>query len=225
MYCWFVVDSVNTDIENIKGLPVRKGMDTYILAYKTLPEGIEYDFVPGLGISRFQFAHGGTVSESNVRLIEYVISNAPESTINQTPKVEMSSDWEVYYEDKAPEDYNYTVKTGSMSDKIGNLRFSYISEPGGNVEISHIVNKLVKDFIQGLTKDESKLISADNQLYDFGGKVYSGKYTTISFLGGNICTIFVVGDSDGIWHGSFTGTNERWEQAFEIFKAFLAIVY
>lgn len=71
MYCWFVEDSVNTDIENIKGLPVRKGMDKYILSYKTLPEGIEFDFVPGIGITRFRFKHMGTVSESDVRLIEY----------------------------------------------------------------------------------------------------------------------------------------------------------
>jgi len=71
MYCWFVEDSVNTDIENIKGLPVRKGIVKYILAYKTLPEGIEYDFVPGIGITRFRFKHMGTVSECDVRLIEY----------------------------------------------------------------------------------------------------------------------------------------------------------
>ena len=71
MYCWFVEDSVNTDIENIKGLLVRKGIVKYILAYKTLPEGIEYDFVPGIGITRFRFKHMGTASECDVRLIEY----------------------------------------------------------------------------------------------------------------------------------------------------------
>jgi len=71
MNCWFVKDSVKTDINNIKGLPVLNGIDKYILAYKTLQEGVEYDFVPGIGITRFRFKHMGTGSECDVRLIEY----------------------------------------------------------------------------------------------------------------------------------------------------------
>jgi len=36
--------------------------------------------------------------------------------------------------------------------------------------------------------------------------------------GGLIQTMFMIGNTEGIWNGQFTGTKERWAEALSILK-------
>lgn len=69
-YLWVVEEERISTLENVKGVrPARRTV--FRLLYRTLPDREEIEFVPEVGIIRYAYAHHGTVSEADVRLVEY----------------------------------------------------------------------------------------------------------------------------------------------------------
>ncbi len=70
-YYWIVEGERRIKLGHIKGVPAQTPNVEYQLAYRTRPDHTEVGFVPGLGITRYKYVHHGTVSEAEVRLVEY----------------------------------------------------------------------------------------------------------------------------------------------------------
>ena len=62
MYCWVVEEARRSE---------RSGIERYSLTLRTMPDHEAIDFVPGLGVVAFAYAHHGTVSSTDLRLIEF----------------------------------------------------------------------------------------------------------------------------------------------------------
>jgi len=70
-YCWLVEGEREF---NPKRFPAAGKIDNprdFTLAYRTSPDHQILDFVPGLGIVGFQYVHHGTLSETDLGLIEF----------------------------------------------------------------------------------------------------------------------------------------------------------
>jgi hypothetical protein len=70
-YRWFVSEEQSVYLTDIKGVPSLEQRLQYTLAFRTLPDHIIIEFVPGIGITHYEYGHHGTVSNVNVRLVEY----------------------------------------------------------------------------------------------------------------------------------------------------------
>jgi hypothetical protein len=70
-YCWFVDGVEDTDLKDVAGVPTGVRFKQYRLLYQSRPAHEVVHFVPGVGITRFEYVHHGTVSETDVRLVEY----------------------------------------------------------------------------------------------------------------------------------------------------------
>jgi hypothetical protein len=70
MYAWYVeaVDEVRL---KIKGHKSGKPRTRFHLIYRTLPNHIIMEFVPGVGITRYLYEHHGTVAFEDLYLVEY----------------------------------------------------------------------------------------------------------------------------------------------------------
>jgi len=70
-YCWIVESEGGV---NLKWFPAAEKLGNpryFTLAYRTSPDHQIIGFVPGLGIVGFQYVHHGTLSETNLGLIEF----------------------------------------------------------------------------------------------------------------------------------------------------------
>ncbi len=47
----------------------------YHLTFRTAPDILSIDFVPGIGITRYQYQHHGAIAETDINLIEYYSGN------------------------------------------------------------------------------------------------------------------------------------------------------
>lgn len=70
-YEWLVEDEQGGSLSHVIGISQRKTFSKYILIYRTMPDHQILDFVPSVGITRFQYVHHGTVSEVDVHLAEF----------------------------------------------------------------------------------------------------------------------------------------------------------
>ena len=71
-YSWFVEDESTAELSQVKGqFPLGEIYKKYHLALRTLPDHIFFDFVPGIGITHYSYAHHGTVASTDLQLIEY----------------------------------------------------------------------------------------------------------------------------------------------------------
>ena len=70
-YCWFVDGVEDADLKEVAGLALGVRLKQYRLIYQSRPAHVVVRFVPGVGIARFEYVHHGTVSEVDVRLVEY----------------------------------------------------------------------------------------------------------------------------------------------------------
>ena len=71
MYCWVVGDATQTDASSIKGIESSTTLMEFPVYMSTLPDFSMIQFIQGVGISRYVYSHHGTVSEVDVRLVEY----------------------------------------------------------------------------------------------------------------------------------------------------------
>jgi hypothetical protein len=70
MYCWNVLEEKQVEL-NVKGIDAEGTITEFTIARNTGPDYTLFSFVPRVGISRYQYIHHGTVSEADVRLVEF----------------------------------------------------------------------------------------------------------------------------------------------------------
>jgi hypothetical protein len=70
-YCWVVGPMEEVTLEGVVGASSLGTVSAYSVRSFTLPDHVIVEFVPGVGITRYEYVHHGTVSEVDVRLIEY----------------------------------------------------------------------------------------------------------------------------------------------------------
>lgn len=72
----------NVEQQELVGLKTKRiasGSETqYRLTYRTAPDRVVVHFIPGVGISRYQYLHHGTISEIDLKLIEFQPGKEPE---------------------------------------------------------------------------------------------------------------------------------------------------
>lgn len=71
MYCWVVSEVRREKLLGVKGVDPGKAMTISRAAYRTNPDHQFVDYAPGIGIVRYQYFHHGTVSECDMKLIEF----------------------------------------------------------------------------------------------------------------------------------------------------------
>jgi len=75
MYCWFVESSLPMGDVRIAGVaPARR--TAYVIIYRTNPDHIQFTFVPGIGMTAYEYHHHGTVADTKLNLIEFHNSSA-----------------------------------------------------------------------------------------------------------------------------------------------------
>ncbi|MEB3828781.1 hypothetical protein [Phormidium sp. CCY1219] len=68
------------ELVGLKAKRIASGSKTqYRFTYRTAPDRVVVDFIPGVGMSRYQYLHHGTVSEIDVKLIEFQPGKEPEA--------------------------------------------------------------------------------------------------------------------------------------------------
>lgn len=74
-YCWVVTDDEQVVFDQIQGISPEEERTKYTLYFRTLPDHLIVDFVPGIGITEVEYVHHGTISQMHVRLVEYHAAN------------------------------------------------------------------------------------------------------------------------------------------------------
>lgn len=70
-YCWVVEEITRRHFADVAGIPPEKQWTEFQLALRSLPDHQIVNFVPGIGITRYRYAHHGTVSQADVHLVEF----------------------------------------------------------------------------------------------------------------------------------------------------------
>jgi hypothetical protein len=69
-YCWIAGPPHPAALEGVKG--VTSGNRTaYNVQYLTLPDDTEFEFVPSVGITNYEYHHHGTIAETELHLVEF----------------------------------------------------------------------------------------------------------------------------------------------------------
>ena len=71
MYCWVVGDPIQKNTADIKGLTSSDAIFEFPIYNGTNPDHSIMYYIPGVGISGYEYHHHGTASDVEVRLIEY----------------------------------------------------------------------------------------------------------------------------------------------------------
>jgi hypothetical protein len=69
-YRWNVETSEQVGLE-VQGISSRDSHTQYHLTFRTAPDMMNIYFVPGIGITRYQYQHNGAIAETDLKLIEY----------------------------------------------------------------------------------------------------------------------------------------------------------
>ena len=70
MYCW-AAEKVKLHLNGVKGVSPQKEFTGFELAMRALTDHQFVTFVPGIGITAYIYGHHGTVSEGDVKLVEF----------------------------------------------------------------------------------------------------------------------------------------------------------
>jgi hypothetical protein len=75
MYAWRVQAIRQATLKGIGGISGTGPWTEYILTYRTYPDHEIDTYVPGIGLTAYVYSHHGTVSEVNVKLVEFQLPN------------------------------------------------------------------------------------------------------------------------------------------------------
>ena len=130
--------------------------------------------------------------------------------------VDAPATWKVEFKgDKGMQFYTATRKKGDTAL----LMFSRWPAPGNVNQIPETVEMLAKGFVaQAKDNKDLKLKTTDYKIEEIDGDTFSGRFVQFEIEGGFCQTMFMIGDTEGIWNGQFTGTKERWTEALSILK-------
>jgi hypothetical protein len=69
-YCWVSGPPHTVPLAGVKG--IREGKHVaYRVEYLTLPDDMEFDFVPGIGMVTYEYHHHGTTADTELHLVEF----------------------------------------------------------------------------------------------------------------------------------------------------------
>ncbi len=71
LYFWIVEDARPAELRGIRGVSPAVRKTEYEITHRTLPDHQVVYFVPGIGITRYVYGHHGTVSDTDVKLVEF----------------------------------------------------------------------------------------------------------------------------------------------------------
>jgi hypothetical protein len=71
MYRWNVEEIAEKKLTGIKGVDPEKPYKTVLVTYRCLGSHEFVEYAEGIGIIRYQFGHHGTVSECDMKLVEF----------------------------------------------------------------------------------------------------------------------------------------------------------
>lgn len=69
-YCWHVEGNEMKTLR-VDGYVAAKPMQVWTVAYRTMPDHQIVQFVAGLGVTRYEFVHHGTVASVDLRLVSF----------------------------------------------------------------------------------------------------------------------------------------------------------
>lgn len=75
LYRWWVEEEKENDLGKIQGLSLAGKVHVYTISYRALTDHTFLDFVSSVGITRYVSGHHGTLSEVDVKLVEYHAGN------------------------------------------------------------------------------------------------------------------------------------------------------
>ena len=77
MYAWSVDKLENAPLAGIKGVAPAIPRTACVLRYSTFPDHQIVTYVPGIGVTAYEYMHHGTVSAVDVKLVEFHASSLP----------------------------------------------------------------------------------------------------------------------------------------------------
>lgn len=75
-YCWVTGPEHKVALAGAKGIPPGKHI-AYTVEFRTNPDDMEFDFVPGIGMVTYEYHHHGTIADTELHLIEFHDGSAP----------------------------------------------------------------------------------------------------------------------------------------------------
>lgn len=136
--------------------------------------------------------------------------------VKQALIVEAPTTWKVEFKgEKGMQFYTVTQKEGETAL----LMFFRSPVPGNVKQIPEQIEAMAKGFV-GLAKDNKDIkLKADKcKIEEIAGDTFSGCFVQFEIDGGITQTMIMIGDTEGIWNGQFTGTKERWAEVVSILK-------
>lgn len=70
MYCWVFGPPHPAALEGVKGVAQGRHV-AYKIRYSTNPDDTEIEFVPGVGITSYEYHHHGTIADTELHLVEF----------------------------------------------------------------------------------------------------------------------------------------------------------
>lgn len=70
-YCWFVENERPFDTKPFPNATALKHPHEFSCVFRTSPDHSIMNFVPGLGITGYLYKHHGTLSETDLKLVEF----------------------------------------------------------------------------------------------------------------------------------------------------------
>jgi hypothetical protein len=75
MYCWVVSSIDRISLLDVKGLEPKK-YQVYEVSYRTNPDDMELQLLPGVGLIGYSYHHHGTVADTELNLIAFRLGDA-----------------------------------------------------------------------------------------------------------------------------------------------------
>jgi hypothetical protein len=75
-YCWMVDSVRETSLNSVKGI-THEPRTAYTIRYATNPDDTQIDFVPGVGITAYEYHHHGTEADTEIKLVEFHLGENP----------------------------------------------------------------------------------------------------------------------------------------------------
>jgi len=127
----------------------------------------------------------------------------------QPLKINNAEGWKIEYKGDGLQFYSLSHKDSGFAL----LMFSRWAAPADKEQIPILIKQISEAFLREAEKKKLTLLKKESRSEKIEGEQFSGEAAVFALKGGLHQTIFMVGDSEGIWNGQFTGSKEHWEKA------------
>jgi hypothetical protein len=137
--------------------------------------------------------------------------------------VEAPATWTVKFRGDQGMQFYSVTRTESDPRSMADLTILIFarSPDSGNVnQIPEQIESLAKGSVELPNDNKNLKFKTDKyKIEEIAGDTFSGRFVQFERENGVTLTIFMIGDTEGIWKGQFTGTKERWTEALAILKS------